>query len=222
MLPSEPSALPAPRTCPLCGTSPATPFTGREGRRYHRCATCHLVFMDPEDRPDAAAEKARYVTHKNDPQDRGYRDFLDRLAAPLAARLPPGARGLDYGAGPGPTLSLMMTERGFPTRIWDPFFAPDPRALEECYDFITCTETVEHLHRPGDEFHRLDALLRPGGILGVMTGILHADVDFATWWYVRDPTHVAFFAHRTLQWIAARHDWELEVLGPTVVLFRKR
>ena len=218
--PDSPTPSSAP-SCPLCGAHPLVAFALREGRRYHRCPVCALVSMDPGDHLDPVQERARYDTHNNDPRDRGYRDFLDRLAAPLAARLPPGAQGLDYGAGPGPTLSLMMTERGFPTRIWDPFFAPDPEALGQRYDFVTCTETMEHFHRPGEEFLRLDGLLRPGGFLGVMTGILHPDVDFATWWYVRDPTHVAFYTPRSLEWIASRHRWELEVVGPGAVLFRK-
>lgn len=208
-------------TCPLCAASSAAPFAGREGRRYHRCPVCDLVSMDPEDRLDPVAERARYDTHENDPQDEGYRAFLDRLALPLARTLPAGARGLDYGSGPGPTLSLMMTERGFPTRNWDPFFAADPAALEGRYDFITCTETVEHFHHPGEEFKRLDALLLPGGILAVMTGILHPDVDFTTWWYVRDPTHVGFYTPGSLEWIASHHGWRLDVVGPTVIMFRK-
>lgn len=208
-------------SCPLCGTHSLLPFARREGRSYHRCAVCDLVSMDPADRPGPGDEQARYATHRNDPQDQGYRDFLDRLAAPLATRLPPGSRGLDYGSGPGPTLSLMMAERGFPMRIWDPFFAPDPQPLDDRYDFITCTETMEHFHSPGEEFRRLEGLLKPGGWLGVMTGILHPEVDFATWWYVRDPTHVAFYTPRSLAWIAARYGWTLETVGPGAVIFRK-
>lgn len=177
--------------------------------------------MHPSQRPDAAAERARYAEHNNRPDDPGYRAFLGKLAIPLAHRLAPGAQGLDYGSGPGPTLSGMLTEAGFPTRIWDPFFAPDPRVLEDRYDFITCTETAEHFYWPGEEFRRLDALLAPGGWLGLMTGIFHPDQDFATWWYVRDPTHVVFYSPETLEWIARHHGWALVVLGPTAVLFRK-
>jgi len=45
--------------------------------------------------------------------DPRYRRFLARLAEPLIAHLPKGARGLDFGCGPGPTLSLMLREAGF-------------------------------------------------------------------------------------------------------------
>jgi hypothetical protein len=215
------SAPAEPAICPLCAAPAPPEFALREGRRYLRCSRCSLTFLDPAFRLGPAAERARYETHNNAPDDPGYRAFLARLAVPLLKRLSPGARGLDFGSGPGPTLSGMLSEAGFPTRIWDPFFAPDHSALEERYDFVTCSETAEHFHRPGDEFRRLDGLLRPGGWLGVMTGVLHPEQDFGTWWYVRDPTHVAFYAPATLQWIAERHRWTLEVVAPSVILFQK-
>lgn len=209
-------------TCPLCEGTEVALFAEREGRSYHRCATCALTFMDPAHRLSEAEELARYETHDNRPDDPGYRSFLERLAIPLQARLPAGARGLDYGSGPGPTLSILMEEAGFPSRCWDPFFAPDPAPLSDVYDFVTCTETVEHFYHPGAEFRRLASILRPGGWLGVMTGILHSDLEFANWWYVRDPSHVAFYAPETLEWIAWARQWEMEIVAPTVVLFRIR
>jgi hypothetical protein len=169
----------------------------------------------------SAAERARYETHRNDPTDAAYRAFLNRLAAPLIPRLPPGACGLDYGAGPGPTLSVMLAEQGFPMSNYDPFFAPDRRALHRTYDFITCTETVEHFARPGEEFARLDALLRPGGWLGVMTQMEESDAAFADWWYARDPTHVAFYRASTMRWIAGRFRWRIESPAASVTLFQK-
>ena len=219
--PSRSTPPRAERDCPLCGHPGAPPFVERDGRTYLRCPACRLAFLDPALRLAPDAERARYAEHENDPDDPRYRAFLHRLAAPLTARLPAGARGLDYGAGPGPTLSVMLTEAGFPTRIWDPFFAPDPAVLDARYDFVTCTETAEHFFRPAQEFARLDGLLEPGGWLGLMTGILHPDIDFDTWWYPRDPTHVAFYAPETLAWIAERHGWAYYPVASTVALFRK-
>lgn len=177
--------------------------------------------MHPEDRPTPESERARYATHDNDPEDAGYRRFLDRLARPLTEVLEPGMEGLDYGSGPGPTLSLMLTERGFPTAIYDPFFAPDESVLERRYDFVTCSETVEHFFDPGREFRRLDELLNRPGHLAVMTRILTDDAAFADWWYVRDPTHVAFYRAETLEWIAARHGWRLDRPAADVTIFTR-
>lgn len=214
---SNPNAPP----CPLCRSADVAPFAELRASRYFRCGACRLGFLDPAQRPSPEAERAHYGTHENDPDDPGYRAFLGRLADPLAARLAPGAEGLDYGSGPGPTLSRMMEERGFRVRIYDPFFAPDANALRGTYDFVACTETAEHFHHPAAEFARLDGLLRPGGWLGVMTELLDDARDFATWRYARDPTHVCFYHADTLRWIAGAHGWRMEQPARNVVLFRK-
>jgi SAM-dependent methyltransferase len=132
---------------------------------------------------DSARERARYETHRNSPDDPGYRAFLDRLLAPLTAVLPAGAEGLDYGCGPGPTASAMLRERGFRTFDYDPFFFPDARPLARTFDFIVCTEVLEHLRRPAEDLARLAGLLKPGGLLGAMTGVLEDDASFEGWWY---------------------------------------
>jgi hypothetical protein len=207
--------------CPLCRAADARPLGEAGGRRFLRCGVCRLAFMAPEDRPDAAAELAHYGTHQNAPADAGYRRFLARLADPLAARLPPGAEGLDYGCGPGPALARMLEERGFSMRVYDPFFAPDEAALRRTYDFVTCTETAEHFFHPAKEWARLDALLRAGGWLGVMTEQLEEGRELAGWRYARDPTHVSLYAPETMRWIAEAFGWEMEVPARNVVLFRK-
>jgi SAM-dependent methyltransferase len=207
--------------CPLCGTRAEVPLILAEGRRYLDCPTCGLIWMFPGDRLPDDEERARYETHENHPHDPGYRAFLDRLCAPLVHRLPAGAEGLDFGSGPGPTLSVMLEEQGFPMRIFDPFFAPDTEALDRDYDFITCTETAEHFFDPGREFRRLDRLLRPGGWLGLMTEAVDDDRSFQKWYYVRDPTHVAFYRRSTLEWIATSLDWSVEFPHRNVALFRK-
>ncbi|WP_203434339.1 methyltransferase domain-containing protein [Nitrosococcus halophilus] len=93
--------------------------------------------------------------HDNDPGDPAYRRFLSRLFKSVCARVAPPARGLDFGSGPGPTLSLMFTEAGYGMAIYDPFYAPDPAALRQTYDFVTASEVAEHLYAPGEVFTQL-------------------------------------------------------------------
>lgn len=220
-MPTEPSDVPIPDpACPLCGAEHVEPFADAYGRRYLECGECRLIHLDPHLRLDPAEELAHYRTHQNDPSDAGYRAFLGRLAQPLACRLPRGAEGLDYGSGPGPTLSLMMEEMGFRTAVYDPYFAPGTQALDHEYDFVTCSEAVEHFSRPGAEFGRLARLLRPGGWLGVMTTIFRDETTFGRWYYARDPTHVAFYRDETMDWLARRYSWALERPDPNVALFR--
>lgn len=211
----------SPCPCPLCRSGAVRLFARAHGRDYFECEVCELVHLAPAQRPGSAAERAHYGTHQNDPEDAGYRAFLARVAVPLAERLSRGAEGLDYGSGPGPTLSRMLEEQGFSVTLYDPFFAPDSRVLRATYEFITCTETAEHFFCPGDEFNRLDGLLRPGGWLAVMTELARPETEFAQWRYARDPTHVCFYRAVTMRWIAARFGWHLEWPHPNVALFRK-
>jgi SAM-dependent methyltransferase len=211
----------APPRCPLC-TGASAHFHRDRRRDYYRCGgTCGLVFVPRSQHLDAAAEKAVYDRHQNRPDDPAYRRFLSRLFDPLVARLPPGARGLDFGSGPGPTLSVMLEESGFPMRIYDPFYAPDPAALDQQYDFITATEVFEHLAEPGRVFRRLVGLLEPGGWLGVMTKRVRDRAAFARWHYILDPTHVSFFGEATFAFLAARHRLEMTFPGADTVLFRR-
>lgn len=212
---------PLPSRCPLCAAGGTALFHRDRRRQYRSCSTCCLVFVPPRYFLSFDAEKACYDQHQNNPDDPHYRRFLARLAEPMMGKLPPAARGLDFGSGPGPTLSLMFAEAGFPTVIYDPYYAPQPSVWTSDYDFVTATEVVEHLHRPRLELQRLWNVLKPGGWLGIMTKRVWNRPAFAAWHYKNDPTHVVFFSERTFVWLAQQWSAELEFVGADVVLLRK-
>ncbi|GGX92064.1 methyltransferase [Litchfieldella qijiaojingensis] len=209
-------------SCPLCGAREPEHYHRDTRRDYWQCRTCALVFVPPDQRLSAEDERAVYDLHENSPDDFGYRRFLERLFAPLSERLAPGAHGLDFGAGPGPTLSLMFEEAGYPMAIYDPFYAPDTAMLERDYDFITATEVVEHLFDPGHELERLISLLRPGGWLGLMTQRVISQQAFVRWRYTHDPTHVCFFSEATFHWLGDRLNMHVEFPARDVVLLQKQ
>ncbi|MEQ5801500.1 class I SAM-dependent methyltransferase [Halomonas sp. H10-9-1] len=209
-------------TCPLCASADTAFYHCDARREYHRCRCCTLVFVPPAFRLDPQAERAVYDQHENSPDDPGYRRFLSRLFEPLKARLEHGARGLDFGAGPGPTLSVMFEEAGHRMAIYDPFYAPGASVLEQSYDFITATEVVEHLFAPGKELARLASLLRPGGWLGLMTKRVTDHAAFTRWHYILDPTHVSFFGEATFRWLADELGMSIEFPAADVVLLHKR
>lgn len=204
--------------CPLCLDARPQASETVHGRMLLDCPVCRLLYVHPAHHLDAERERAHYGLHQNHPSDAGYRRFLSRVAQPVLSRVVRGATGLDYGCGPGPTLSVMLEESGLKVHDYDPFFAPDVRALERDYDFVTCTEVVEHFSRPRLEFERLRRLLRPGGLLAVMTEVLQPDRDVATWGYARDPTHVCFYRWETFEWIAALLGAHLTRPHPNVAL----
>lgn len=140
----------------------------------------------------------------------------------MQERLAPGSHGLDFGSGPGPTLSLMFEEIGHSMAIYDYFYAKDSSVLQGQYDFITATEVLEHLHDPGKELDRLWTLLKPDGYLGVMTRLVPDREAFTRWYYKNDPTHVCFFSPPTFQWLAGRWRAEVAFAAKDVILFYKK
>ena len=206
--------------CRLCQRAEGRSFH-EDSRRYFRCDECGLVFVHPEAFLEAQRERAVYDRHQNSPDDPRYRRFLSRLFDSVAGRLRPGSHGLDFGSGPGPTLSVMFEEAGHVVSVFDPFYADDAAVFGTRYDFITASEVVEHLHRPREELERLWECLLPGGVLGVMTKRVLGEAAFSRWHYKNDPTHVCFFALQTFEWLADHWAARLEVVGDDVVVFEK-
>jgi SAM-dependent methyltransferase len=192
-----------------------------KSRHYWRCIDCQARFLLAQHWLSTQQEKTHYQTHENDPDDIGYRRYLSKLFAPMLDKIDEGSLGLDYGCGPGSALAKMFTEKGFDIQLYDPYFEPDTRPLQGLHDFITCTEVVEHFHRPAEQFDRLNRLLKPGGWLGIMTCFQTDDKRFENWHYRRDPTHVVFYRPQTFTVLAEQRDWHCEIPCKDVVLMRK-
>jgi len=219
--------------CPLCHsnltelwhTQTHKPLIGRE---YHRCKVCDLIFVPPSFHWDKPAEIAIYQQHENKPNDLGYRKFLDRIKQPMLQQLALAKKpkekilGLDFGCGPGPTLSLMFAEAGFSCANYDLYFANHPEMLQQKYDFIVSTEVFEHLAQPAEVMNQLVSCLKPQGILGIMTQRPRDLAAFQKWRYLADPTHITFYSEACFKWLTKHWQLELVYLGSDVLLLKKR
>lgn len=208
--------------CILCHSDHTVHFCNADGYSYRICNRCDLIYVRPGQRLDPAEEKSRYDLHENHPEDEGYRKFLSQLFVPLSKKLSPESFGLDFGSGPGPTLSVMFEESGHRVQIYDPFYADHPSVFNRQYDFITTTETAEHLFNPGDEFDRLWSCLKPGGYLGIMTKLVPSHDEFHDWHYRKDDTHVTFYSEETFRWMAEHYGASLEIHGERTVILEKQ
>ena len=207
--------------CSLCDTQAPQLFHEDINRRYLLCRHCGLVFVPRADHLSLYGEKARYDQHHNDVHDPGYRRFLSRALHPLQEQIPPPAHGLDFGCGPGPALALMCQEEGYTMAVYDPFYAPEVQTLQRQYDFITCTEVVEHLRIPGQSLSLIWSLLRPGGWVVCMTKLVQSQEAFSSWHYIRDETHISFFSRTTFRWLAEKWQARLHFQGADVILLQK-
>ncbi len=205
--------------CPLCQSSQTSKFSHSENRQYHHCQNCDLVFVPEKFFVSTVDEKAKYDNHQNSPENQGYCTFLDKLLLPMQEHLKRGDKGLDFGSGPGPTLSVLMRNRGYEMEIYDIFYHDNRQVFQNQYDFITSTEVIEHLHNPLEEIEKLWSCLKEGGVLGLMTAFR---VDaFETWYYKRDLTHIIFFTPSTFEWLAKRLGARVTIPESGVVILKK-
>jgi len=207
--------------CPLCSGLSISNYCTDKRRSYLCCSDCSLVFVPSDQHLSPEDEKAVYDQHQNSPDDQSYRKFLSRLAEPLVERLEAQSYGLDFGCGPGPTLSLMLEEQGHQLALFDIYYADNPLLLQGSYDFITGTEVVEHLSSPRQELDRLWAMIRPGGYLGLMTKLVKDQQSFMGWHYKNDPTHISFFSVATFNYLADIWGAQVDYIANDVIIFRK-
>ncbi len=208
-------------SCPLCGSMDIQFYFEDNSRSYLHCLLCELIFVPRRYWLNREAEKATYDLHENDEQDLGYRKFLSRLTTPLLEKLGANARGLDFGCGPGPALSVLLEEHGHQVDLYDPLYYNDHSIFEKTYNFICATEVVEHFHHPDRDFSIVFNLLKKGGWLGIMTKMVTNMHAFKKWHYIRDLTHICFYCPSTFEYIANRYDVSLNVIGADVILFYK-
>ena len=213
--------------CSLC-LSPTEYFTNWQTRTYFRCSTCSLIQVDSVDHPSIDEEKSEYMMHNNSSEDEGYRRFLSRVTTPVLKWLEQthsySAGLLDFGCGSGPTISVVLAEKGWTMVNYDPIFFPNAALLENRYDLVVCTEVVEHFFTPRVTWGRLIALLKEKGRLVVMTHVSDkksSPGDFVHWHYIREQSHVSLYHTDTMKWIAKEYGMSLKVIDRNVFCFQQ-
>ena len=209
-------------SCPLCRDT-STYFYYEDKRRvYCQCKNCFLVFVPPAFHLSRECEKADYDKHQNSPDDEGYKTFLKRIYLPMMERLSPNSQGLDFGSGPGPTLSKMFQQAGMTVSLYDQYYAVNENALKTEYDFVTATEVLEHLRTPADTLLKVWSCVKPCGLLGIMTKLVIDKESFKSWHYKNDLTHVAFYSRETFEWLAGEWGARFSVVAKDAFIFYKQ
>ncbi|APG59071.1 class I SAM-dependent methyltransferase [Christiangramia salexigens] len=186
--------------CSLCNG--ATKHFHHNGERgFVHCLNCKAILLSKEFYLSHQAEKFRYQLHNNDINDEGYINFVNPIIERIKKDHSMDANGLDFGCGTGPVIASELGKYGYHIELYDPFFRPNVKLLDKDYEIIICCEVMEHFHEPFREFQLLNELLRPGGKLYCKTQLWRPNLDFGSWHYKNDKTHVFFYSKESLQWI---------------------
>lgn len=190
--------------CLICEGKTEALFDGQFGLTYYSCPGCGFIAQDRAALVTFEEEREEYDRHENSIENEGYVAYFKRF---LEASLLPyrdGERGLDYGSGPEPVLSQVLArDYGLDVDIYDLHYQPDKVFEGKAYDFITTTEVIEHVKDPVAFLQTFYDLLRPGGVVALMTLFHPQDkAAFLDWWYRRDITHISFFTPETFRVMA--------------------
>jgi len=159
-----------------------------------------LRFLDPANLLNEKEEYLRYELHENDIADARYQNYMQPIADWVARNCSLGS-GLDFGCGKAPLLAKLLEEKGLNMRVYDPYYFADTSYRDSQYDFCVAVETAEHFYSPKKEIEHLISLLKTNGGLGFVTQLYHDKIDFKSWYYRLDPTHVCFYSQKTFAWI---------------------
>ena len=186
-------------SCPLCTTKNKIFF--QENETYYKCSVCFSIYADEDNKPNLASEKQRYELHDDDTNDLGYRKFVNPITSSILKDFKSTDKGLDFGAGTSAIISTVLKEENYDIKDYDPYFHIYPELLEQKYDYISSCEVIEHFYNPYNEFNILKKMLKENGKLYLMTEPYNEGINFASWYYKNDPTHVFFYSKETFEWI---------------------
>lgn len=192
--------------CKVCNSN-TTVISHPKFGDYFYCCNCEFISKDESNRLNEEEEKIRYSIHKNSIEDKNYVDYFYRfLNGAVTPFVGEGKKGLDFGSGPSPVLAQLLEEKfNYKMDIYDYYFSPEKVYIGKKYDLVTSTEVVEHLNDPLIYFNLFSNLLKPNGVLAIMTQFHKNDKDhFLSWSYIRDRSHISFYTPKTMKYIAGK------------------
>ncbi len=203
--------------CPLCDS----PLSTQMDTHFYDCDTCKAIVKHKKHHLTPTEEKAHYECHNNDVEDIGYQKFTMPITKYVLDNFLPEHIGLDFGSGTGPVISSMLEKNNYNIVQYDPFFTPNEKIFDTTYDYIVSCEVFEHFTNPKLEIDRLIRLLKPNGILLIMTLLYKNTIDFKTWYYKNDPTHIFMYRSETIEYIAKEKRLDILELTDRCIVLKK-
>jgi SAM-dependent methyltransferase len=184
--------------------------------RIVRCRRCGLVYRNPRPSPEDVLSAYAEVRDADYLEEQDCRSMNAHLSLRVIRRHARGGRLLDAGCATGLFLNAARTDfdvQGVEPSAWAAGLARSRLGLdvvqgslgsaplpEGSFDVVTLIDVLEHFVDPLGALRRAAALLRPGGLLYVVTpdiGSLSSRLLRGYWWGLR-PAHLYYFSRATL------------------------
>lgn len=206
--------------CPLCHENESNIFYTELNKTYYQCSNCELIFLDRNQLCSSRAEKERYQLHNNSELSDGYKNFLYKIINPVLNLVPKEALGLDFGSGPYPMMGKLLKKEGIQVEEYDLYFKPMDFE-DKHFDFIIACEVIEHFRDPKEQFDLIDSILNAKGYLFIQTSLYTKEIDFKSWHYRSDITHISFFTKRSIEFLARNYQYEIHSVNKSVIILNK-
>jgi len=214
-------------SCRVCSASKGSHFA-RDGFQWFRCANCDtvqkLLTVQEYLGLNPSYDPGHFLDSRNEAEIREYLNVENAtrlLARVIAAHLPGHSglrRFLDVGCGMGAYL-LAARALGFEALGFEPsanharvavehlkldvvqdYFSADK--VSGKFDLVMLSHVIEHIYAPREFIHELLGVLKPGGVLIVVTpntrGLVAASTG-AAWAMLKPLDHVTLISRRAYE-----------------------
>ena len=197
--------------------------------RIVRCNRCHLIYTNPRPRPERIADGYRRSVDPDYAREDSSRSINSHLSLNTVKRFARSGRLLDVGCATGYFLNaarLDFETHGIELSEWAAQYARERLRLDvvnvslddaslpvEHFDVVTLIDVIEHLTDPKAALLSVHRLLRPDGLLYLVTPdieSLSARLLRGRWWGLR-PAHVYYFSRTTLGRLLRETGFEVEL-----------
>ncbi|MEK7232348.1 MAG: class I SAM-dependent methyltransferase [Elusimicrobiota bacterium] len=185
--------------------------------RIVRCLDCGLIYTNPRPLPGSLLKGYADCVDENYLAESSSRSINAHLSLNTLKRFIKSGKLLEVGASTGYFLNAARTDfdvvglepsewagriarERFKLDVYPESFLTTQRFAPCSLDCVAMIDVIEHLPDPARAMARAAELLRPGGILYLVTpdvSSLSARILGSYWWGLR-PAHIYFFDGRTL------------------------
>lgn len=195
------------------------------------CAKCGVARLSPRQKWSFLQQVYR---ESQDPlyleQAAGRRASARKIARYLRRFVEPGSL-LDIGCGAGVFLSVARSRwrtKGVELCTWAVREArqkfqldvhegtlEDAGLKDDSFDAVTMLDVIEHLPNPRETLEQVRRVVRPGGIVFVMTPDIGSPVArlMGSWWWGLRPAHLYYFNRRNLSELLGNTGFDVKAVG---------